>query len=429
MTVSILTMFNGLSSTYSLVNVVADHVKMLLDNNYDVKILAGEDLHDSEKYGIFLDPRITWVKIINNINGERIHWRDYSMGSGEVHSTFSDEVKIIGNDIAEKLQDADICIMHDILYQGWHLVHNLAVRIAQKKLPHLKFISFTHSLPVERPKKIQYPFSMRYTEMANTIYVYPTYSGIGALANQYNIPTGNCRVVYNTIPLMENLCDEVKEINRYFNILDSDILVIYPARFTTGKRFEKVAALCGSITKSTGKSVKIIFCDFPSMDIEVNEYKNQIIKEGIDYGMDCKNIFFTSSIEKFKHGLPRKAVFDLFTLSNLFICPSYSESFGLTVLEAASRGNFIVLNEAVPALEELGKTLKSYMMRWDGRNFGFDTHENYFPDEESYYIEHGNLIVDAMFNESSIYAKTIIKKQYSYNWIFRNQLEPLLKSF
>lgn len=31
MKVAILTMFNGLSSTYSLVNVVAEHLKMLLD--------------------------------------------------------------------------------------------------------------------------------------------------------------------------------------------------------------------------------------------------------------------------------------------------------------------------------------------------------------------------------------------------------------
>ena len=32
-------------------------------------------------------------------------------------------------------------------------------------------------------------------------------------------------------------------------------------------------------------------------------------------------------------------VLDIFTLSNLFVCPSFSESFGLIALEAASIGN------------------------------------------------------------------------------------------
>lgn len=427
MKISILTMFNGLSTTYSLVNVVADQIKMLLDNNYEVTLLVGEDLQDSEKYGIFLDERIKWIKIINNINGKRITWYDYSTGVGSIHNSFADEVNIIGNDLVGKLLDTDICIMHDILYQGWHLVHNCAIRLAQKRLPNLKFISFTHSLPVERPQKMDYPFSVRYTQMENTLYVYPTYSGINALANQYDAPIGNCRVVYNTIPILENLCPEVREINNYFDLLDTDILVVYPGRFTTGKKFEKVAALCGTINKTTNKTVKIIFCNFPSSDISVNKYKKMIINEGIKYGMKEENIFFTADIDKFKNGIPRKAVFDLFTLSNLFICPSFSESFGLTVLEAGSRGNYIVLNEAVPALEELGKALKCHMMRWDAKNFGFDTQENYHPSEEFYYIEHGNKIVEEMFKDKSIFAKSIIKKQYSSKWIFRNQLEPLLK--
>ncbi|MEG2686935.1 MAG: hypothetical protein RR954_07435 [Christensenellaceae bacterium] len=43
MKVAILTMFCGLSTTYSLVNVVADHISMLLAANIPVKILVSED--------------------------------------------------------------------------------------------------------------------------------------------------------------------------------------------------------------------------------------------------------------------------------------------------------------------------------------------------------------------------------------------------
>ena len=54
MKVAILTMFSGLSTTYSLVNVVADQIKMLLDANVSVKVLVCETCPDSETHRYFL---------------------------------------------------------------------------------------------------------------------------------------------------------------------------------------------------------------------------------------------------------------------------------------------------------------------------------------------------------------------------------------
>ena len=148
--------------------------------------------------------------------------------------------------------------------------------------------------------------------------------------------------------------------------------------------------------------------------------------EGKKYGLQGDDLLFTSDLG-YADGFPRHAVFELFQLSNLFICPSYSESFGLTVLEAASRGNFLVLNEAVPALKELGSSLGAYFMRWDARNFGYDTHEKYRPSEEAYYQDHGRIIVDRMREDHSLQAKTMVRNRYNDLWICQNQLMPLLE--
>ncbi|HZK72304.1 MAG TPA: glycosyltransferase [Clostridia bacterium] len=262
--------------------------------------------------------------------------------------------------------------------------------------------------------------------MPNTTYVYPTYSGVSALAKQYNVPEGKCRVVYNTLDIISFMSDDVKSIHTQINLLSPDILIIYPGRLTTGKKFEKVAALAGAIKKKSELSVKVVFCDFPCMDIEPDKYKYAIRKIGYFWGLSEADIAFTSDLG-FPKGFPRQGVFDLFTLSNLFICPSYSESFGLTVLEAASRGNFLVLNEAVPALEEIGKKLKAYFMRWDARNFGFDTKENYKPSEQFYLEEHALNIVDHMRDNSVLYAKALARQKFSPNWVWYNQLDPLLE--
>lgn len=173
MNVAVLTMFNGLSSTYSLVNVVAEHLKMLLDAGVPTKLLVSEDCPDSDRRGIFADERLEWVKITNHLEGRPIQWHDYSQPEGEVHESFYAEADAVAADLERALADVDVCLMHDIHYQGWHLVHNVAVRKAQAALPRVRFLAFTHSAPVNRPPAPRYPFSCRYTAMPNTLYVFP----------------------------------------------------------------------------------------------------------------------------------------------------------------------------------------------------------------------------------------------------------------
>ena len=429
MKIALLTMFNGLNSTYSLVNVVAEQLRMILDAGMKVKVLVSESCPLEERFGVFLDERIEWVKVINHLDGQQIHWRDYSQTNGEVHETFFKEADVIAEDLVDKLQDIDVCIMHDIHYQGWHLVHNVAIRKAQETLPKVKFIAFTHSAPVNRPNNPKWPFSARYTPMPNTLYVYPTQSGISALAKQYNVPEGRCRVVNNSLDILSFASNEIQILSKEIDLLSPDVLIVYPGRLTLAKKFEKVAMLGGAIKKHWEKSVSVVFCDFPSSDIPSNTYKALIRAQGATYGLANQDIIFTSDLKEFKSGFPRNAVLELFSLSNLFICPSFSESFGLTVIEAASKGNCLVLNERVPALEELGKNLNAYFIKWDARNFGFDTKETYNPSEESYLKEHARVIVNMMRENPVIKAKTLARQRYSPKWVWDNQLEPLISYF
>ena len=425
MKIGILTMFSDLDTTYSLVNVVAEQLRMFLDANIPTKILVCEGFKASSKYGVYLDERIEWAEVINTLNGKQIQWQDYSQPSGNVHKTFFEEADVIAEDLVNKLSDVDVCIMHDILYQGWHLIHNAAVRKAQEKLPKVKFISFSHSAPVNRPPSPKWPFSARYTSMPNTTYISLTYTGITPLSKQYNVAEGKCRVINNSLDLLANLSDDVKAISRKFDLLSPDILIVYPGRLTQGKKFDKVAALAGAIKKKTERSVKVVFCDFPSSDVDAKQYKTAVKVVGLRFGLDEEDVVFTTDLG-YPNGFPRKGVLDLFTLSNLYISPSYSEAFPLTVLEAASRGNFLVLNQAVPALEEIGKQLNAYFMRWDARNFGFDTKENYHPSEQAYYEEHGEIVLRMMRENPIAHSKTLVRQRYSPKWIWENQFEPLL---
>lgn len=426
MKVAVLTMFNGLDSQNPLVDVVSGQLKMLLDAGINIKVLVSQDCPDEERQGVFADERLEWVKITNRLDGKRMVWHDYSLPKGDLHGTFFAEAEIIAKDFKAALSDVSICMMHDIHFEGRHLIHNVALRRAQENLPKVKFIAFTQSLPVNRPPILKYPFSCRYTPMPNTVYAYPSQSGIPALAKQYGVPESRCRVICNRIDLLTFMSDDVRQLNSRTDLFKPELLVICPGCLTPDKKLEKVAALAGVLRQKTGLKAKVIFCDFPGADIDAEKYKLEIRSEGRICGLKDENIVFTSDFG-WPYGFPKNGVFELFTLSNLFICPSFSESLGMTVLEAASRGNFLVLNEAVPALEELGTQFGAYFMRWDARNFGFETKENYKPSELAYMEEHAIRIASQMRDNAILCAKTQVRREFNPDWIWRHQLRPLLE--
>lgn len=230
----------------------------------------------------------------------------------------------------------------------------------------------------------------------------------------------------NSLDPLAETSEEVKRLAKYTDLRTPDILIVYPGRLTTGKQFEKAAALAGAVGTASGQSVKIIFCDFPSMDIAPATYKALIRDQGTAYGLEEADIVFTSDYD-WPDGFPHQGVMDLFRLSNLFVCTSFSESFGLIVLEAASRGNMLVLNEAVPALRELGTRLNAYFMRWNARNLGYDTTEHYHPSERAYLMEHGAAIAERLTSNPVLHAKTQVRQSYHPRSIWERELKPLLE--
>lgn len=88
MKIGILTMFNGLNQIYCLVNVVAEHLQMLLNANIPPKILVTEHCSDEDRFGVYLDKRIEWAKVVNKLDDEIIKWHNYSCTTGQVHKSF-----------------------------------------------------------------------------------------------------------------------------------------------------------------------------------------------------------------------------------------------------------------------------------------------------------------------------------------------------
>lgn len=425
MKVTILTLFSSLPTTYSLVNVVDEQLKMLLEHDVEVTLIVAESCRNSERHGVFRDDRICWRFIPHHIGGRQIKLYNYAEPDGTLHETFQEEADFFATAFEEVLGDADVCILHDILYQGWLYVYNIALRKAQKKLPHLRFLAFAHSYPARRPSNISHQMAGRYTGMENTLFIYPARSGLEPMARQYNVSETQCRTVYNSVPLLDAMCPEVQALHREVDLLSPEILMVYPGRFTVGKKFEKAAALAGAIKTVSGKSVRAVFCTFPGGGMPEADYKAAIRIVSAAYGLAKEDLIFTSE-HGFPTGFPRQGVLDLFSLSNLFVCPSYSEACPLNVLEAAGRGNFLVLNRNVPALEELGELCGAYFMEWGARRGNQDLKPVYPQGEMAYVLKEAIKIAEQMARSGPVRAKTMTRVRFNRDWIWKHQLGPLL---
>ena len=242
-------------------------------------------------------------------------------------------------------------------------------------------------------------------------------------AEMYTGTLDDIRIVYNALdprsfyemnPLASSLVDKYK-------LLDADIVDVYPLSSTRfdGKKPKTVIKILGQMKKQ-GKSVRFV-C--PNAHANADREKRaieEIIQYGIKEGLTREEIIFTSLEGKeYEGGVPRETVRDLFKLSNLFIFPTISENCPLILLEAALSKCLLVLNESFPPLRDFfGKNALYF-------KFGSLLENVSYSDEEKWFHDVAFIIIAELNKNKPLNAFTHLKQKFNYDWIFKNQLEPL----
>jgi hypothetical protein len=127
--------------------------------------------------------------------------------------------------------------------------------------------------------------------------------------------------------------------------------------------------------------------------------------------------------------IPHSVVLELFTLSNVFLLPSKSETYSLIAQEAMSRGNLCLLNhDFAPFRQIYGKN--ALYKQFSGANIAMNggdgeittTHS----DINAYYKSLASNIKYYLENEHVIRAKTWTRVERNPDAVFKNYIEPLL---
>lgn len=414
MNVAILTNFQDFNPGYSLTSIVQDQIEMLTRHGNKVHLFV------CEVYNEAFDP--PWPKslAVHKVTpfGDLIDYKKKADMSKE-HYGLAEKTRDVLNETFNKL-NIDIAFTHDWIFTGWNLPYARGIAMATGTLRDIRWLHWVHSVPSQ---KYDWWKIKEYGKQHKIIF--PNSTDALRVAEAFQGELEDVRV----IPHIKDLrtfygfhTDTCKFIDDYPNVMQADIVQIYPAS-TDRLRAKGIDILCdifGAI-KERGLKVCLVIANQWATGKDRKESLDKYYKLAARKGLsrDSEFIFTSEWDKRFETGIPRSMLRELLLCSNLFIFPTMEESFGLVGPEAALAGNFMVLNYSLYMMREVFGGIGLY------HDFG-SFHNAFTPPHKDYYKELSTIILGRMYNNEAVRTKTFCRKTYNMDALYLNIYEPLM---
>lgn len=423
--VCIATSFYCWDPSYSLISVVESQIKMLVDiGDYKIKVLVDEQFPVDDAPDIWRHPNVTLERI------PPFH-KD---NDGILPPDYQEQVEKLYNSLKEILKDCSVVLTHDLVLQPAEILYNLAVRRLAEERNDLHFLHMSHSATApsvrcsdEKAREIiQQPFP------GDAIMLYPNDWDRKRVSINYKYPLDRIKCVHHPIDIPEYLGfhEWTRELVKEKDLLNADIMAVYPIRLDRGKQVEFPIRILAAIKKK-GRDVRLVVMDFSSTGGDKIIYREELKRIAKEEGLDDKEITFMSEWQEKTHlHSPRQMVRDLMLISNLYIHASTSETYSLTTQEAIICKNLIVLNHHFPPMRDIYGSdniiyypFGSAVNVLDGEDGATNININ---DKDKHFENIANEIIYFIENNPVLAEHTFIKKHRNLNYIFEKEFEPLL---
>jgi glycosyltransferase involved in cell wall biosynthesis len=408
MKIAIIFASRHLDPQYSAVSVVENQLRMLIQNGHQPVLLLRTECKKSYK-------NLKGVEYRRCLPSFELYWYKNFNLRKEDRPWLKKTVKAL----YRNLKDADLVITHDIVSLPQLYVYNLAVRKVAKKISRLNWLHWIHSL--------SYGDNPLWGKAKRCKLVIPNYEQRGRMANDFGCRLGDVKTVYHFLDTLSfPLHPLTRTLIRSWDLLNADIVQLYPAdaRRLSIKQVNVVIDLFAKL-KERDKKVRLVVANQYCIDDASRKKTESWMEHALKRGLSKKEIFFTSQFRppRWEWGIPREVILELFRyVTNLFIFPSIAETFALVVLEAASGANLLVLNKDLSFLKDIIGKRNALFYR-----FGhFENPKDITSREVSNIADR---IIKKLDQEICINARQRFRQRFSSDWVYKNQLQPLLRSF
>ena len=425
--VAILTNFSSNDSAYSLNRVVQDQIKMLVKHDYKpVVIVAESPVWDKppENYGLegVTVKKIPNVPVQNEVKSDE---------------TFDQDVASLKVAMGKALEGVDVVFTHDVVYQPAALKHNVAARQIAKERPKMRWLHWIHSatspytlINLRQFFKDEYASILK-DKFPNSFYVFFNDYSIPRVAQNFNVELEDVKIVHHPTDICRffRFSKEVEDVVDKFHILDADAICVYPARLDRGKQVEYSIEIMAAL-KKLGRRVCMIVVDFHSTGGDKVDYRDEMKKKAIDWGLGPQDLIWTSEVRKeWNYEVPQDVVSQFMTLQNVMLMPSRSESYSLVTQEAALAGSIGVLNFDFPPFRDIfgqGPYYEKFSSNLDALT-GLDG-ETYtkYENEFDYMMDIARKINYELTYNRVLMWSIKLRKERNLDYIFRKELEPLI---
>ena len=400
---------------YSLTSVVEDQCRMLARYGHDTTVCVSSQFDKSTMPD--LGPRVKLDLVMPVIEKAR-DYNDYSLlRRNKQHMEVADALaRFLGS-----LVESDVLLSHDIVFTGWnlpffqglfqsgircqcyHWIHSMALhRFNWWNLPAL---GDNHKLVVPNRAYRQLTAEVYHTTIENVIYI------------------PHIRDIRSFLRLGQEACDFIDD---YPLALQADIVQVYPAssdRFQY-KGLRDLIYLFREF-KALGYSVCLIVANQWATGRQPREDLLDYQDTAVNNNLSPSEFIFTSEWRKPKYetGISQQFLRDLMSLANVFIFPTFSESFGLVLPEAILSGGVLpVINSDLEIMSEL--------LENRGMRFGFGSWQHKLEKNHSsdWYAAVAAAISKRMYDEEAVASRSIVRQQYNMDTIYCKFYASIVRS-
>lgn len=419
MKVFILTNFSAYLKSYSPIIVVGLQIQMLKQNGHEPVLIVSEGWESPED-SVFAQIETRYLPKVPVSNEPGLD------------GTFDVDVEEIHQALASLPADA-VVLTHDLIFLPDYVKHNVAARNLAKERPKMRWLHWIHSAtaPLGLIQERQM-YGEKYVELLNekfpnSIAVFPNACSIPRVARNFSYREDEVFEVPHPSDASEGMEPIVRRLYSEKKLYLPKVLMVYPLRLDRGKNAQMSIQLLAGL-KREGASGKLIFCDFQSTGGDKVTYREELKALAGDLDVAEDVIFMSEFDESAQLEISHKAVLDLFTLSNVFLMPSRSETYSLVTQEAMMRGNFCIVNyDFTPFRQIFGGNA---IYKPFGANVAFDGYDGEivttYADKRGFFEDLGKDVIYHLLHDRTIQAKTWVRTKRNLEVIFKKYLEPLL---
>lgn len=417
--VHILTNFSQYLKSYSPIIVVSEQIKQLQRAGYEPIMITTEGWQPPED------------SIFFHVKTEHLY---PSGGHDQVDEIFEQDVLDIYSCLNEIIPDGSVVLTHDLIFLPDYTKHNIACRRLAEKKPGIRWIHTVHSATAPNTLiQERAIFGPQYKELLlskfpNSIISYPNAQDIPRVARNFSYEEDEIVEVPHSTDPTEGMSRLVKRLYDEKKLGDPQVLIVAPMRLDRGKNPKEIVRLMKGC-KDVDLTSHLIFCDFQSTGDDKVTLRNETNELAKDLGVADRVTFLSEFDDQAMMEVDHQIILELFTLSNVFVCPSRSETYSLTTQEAMLKGNLCIMNYDFPAFRQIyGKN--ALYRQFDGAEVALSGEDGKtdttHSDSEAYFKGIASNIKYWLENDKVLRAKTWVRTKRNPDYVFANYVEPLL---